>query len=518
MDAQSMTEIAGMSAEVRKILAEVKTTYGAIEKTASDFSARWEQAKAEVATKAEVQVLLNRIHDVAARDQDNRNGSMVQRVDYSVRTLREVILKCSPEEAKATYDLFLTSQPINSKISDLHYYSARVSMLQAIMRKRDRTWNPSMIRTPRGKLLWREYVNLAKDILGEDVMTRAFDTTEVSEWVPTILSTELIKYIEHYGGLIPALINFDMPAGLYNVPITTGANVARYFPEYAGLPSGGFDYSTGPLYANNAVPTDKIAFDAERMRTWINVTGDLQEESVIPMLPWALGETGSGVRRALETACINGGTANQEPDYDNSSAAAGDGSKDARQAWDGIRRAIKVNNTAGRTAVYDAATTEGGKLTMKGVTEALILMDRYAVPEGTSGTSAPPVYMLSSMKGYLDLLDMPEYLTVDAAGARATNVTGAVGAVLGIPVIISEYQRKDVSATGFNTVGGPNTKTSYVMFHRGTWALGTFRGIWTEQERLAGYDQNVVWAWWKGDFQKLRAATVVSEVAVINVS
>jgi len=510
MDAKSLAELAGATAELRQILDGVKSEYGATNKSLSDFSERLTQTKAEMVTKAEVAALLARVNDIAARD--SNRGTMVPQLDYNMRSMREVMEESQPTQARELFGLFLTSQPVNENVREYHRLSAKIALLQTIMRKVDRAWTPERASSLRTKLLWRQYLTLGRDLLGDGALARAFDSAEVSEWVPTILSAELARYIEIYGALIPNLVNFDMPSGLYERPITTGYAEARLFTETTTLPSGGFNYAGGGhLYADGSAPAGKIQYDAEKLRAFLVLTGDLQEESIVPMLDWGLGEVGAATRRALEKACQNGGTANAEPDADNLAAAATDGSKDARQAWDGMRRRIKVNATT-----YNAGTTEGNRFTVFGLIQTLALMKQYAIP-GPVPNGPPPVIGIASFKGYIDLIDTPEFLTADKRGPAASNTTGAVGETMGIPWVISQYARQDVTTTGFQTAGG-QTLTSFVLFHRGSWTLGTFRGLYTEQERLAGFDQNVVYAWWKGDFQKIQAAAEPTEAAMVNIS
>jgi hypothetical protein len=74
------------------------------------------------------------------------------------------------------------------------------------------------------------------------------------------------------------------------------------------------------------------------------------------------------------------------------------------------------------------------------------------------------------------LLADTNLLTVDKFGPNATILNGQIGAVAGVPVIVSEWVREDLNATGVYD-GITTTKTFNLCVNRNEWAMGTRMGL-----------------------------------------
>jgi hypothetical protein len=95
-------------------------------------------------------------------------------------------------------------------------------------------------------------------------------------------------------------------------------------------------------------------------------------------------------------------------------------------------------------------------------------------------------------------------MTVDKYGQFATVLNGELAKFFNSPVILSEFVREDVAATGVNTSGGPNTKTTVLCANRECFLNGERRTMTINRsdQRHIETDQTVVVGTRRGDFQE----------------
>jgi hypothetical protein len=96
-------------------------------------------------------------------------------------------------------------------------------------------------------------------------------------------------------------------------------------------------------------------------------------------------------------------------------------------------------------------------------------------------------------------------LTVDKMGPQATILNGQIGSVFGVPVIVSEWVREDLNASGVYD-GITTTKTVMLCVNRNEWAIGQRMALDVEVDDSIYREtfQRVVVAFQREDFQPSR--------------
>lgn len=352
--------------------------------------------------------------------------------------------------------------------------------------------------------MWADYQRLQRELFPEDFYARAFDTADAAEWVPDILASDLLRYIEVRGAIIPLFRSFPMPAALYRIPFTTGAGKASRWVELAASQSGAVNYTAGAMYASDQAPAGRATFDAERLRSKLVTTREFIEESIVPVLDFMVIDCADGIRRAIEDCIINGDAASAGIDSDLSyTVTVGVGQ--SRTCWDGLRALAQANDSASNTV----QPVTGNHATVANLITAKTTMGRYAIDPGS-------LAWICGLRSYVDLLDLADFITMDKLGTAATLITGQVGNIFGSPVVVTEYIRQDLQASGLYTTS-TGSQTIMILVHRPSWWLGNWRGITTEPERIPGFNQDVMWAWWSGDFQKMTTSTETTEFVLSDI-
>lgn len=263
---------------------------------------------------------------------------------------------------------------------------------------------------------------------------KALDTQtagEGLEWVPTILSAELIRMIE-LAYRIPALHrDIPMPSDPYVIPAQVGKQIAYKIEEQVE-PTG---QTKIPL---SKFVTGKVTMTGAGVGTRTLVSHYLEEDSIVPVLPLIKEGIADSANEAMEQAIINGDTTATHQDSDVTSA------DDRRKLWKGYRKLALENNWKEDLSTFDY--TNIGKLQKK--------MGKY-------GTFINDLVFIGGISVWNQMKSLEEVITVDKYGPRATILTGELGKLDGIPIITSGVVREDLNASG---VYDGTTKTQTVMF------------------------------------------------------
>ena len=205
----------------------------------------------------------------------------------------------------------------------------------------------------------------------------------------------------------------------------------------------------------------EITFDVKTIMTAAQLTDEVEEDSIVPILPILKEDINYSIQYAIEDAVMNGSTTSVGWDADLIDA------DDSRLAWGGLRK----------YAIDNSLTKEldGTNFTTDNLLILRAMMGKY-------GVDVSKLAIIVSPKGYAKLLGLDEVLTMDKFGPKATILTGEQAKFLGMPIIISEAVRDDVSATGINTAPS-DPYTTLMMLYRPSFAVGTLRDLKFEPYR-----------------------------------
>lgn len=332
----------------------------------------------------------------------------------------------------------------------------------------------------RYKRLRDTYEKIKKGV-GMDTATAA----EGTEWVPTIMSGEVIRRVENEAVVAGLFRRATMPSKAWDWPIV-GAGAVGYV-----MPESTTDAVTA-LITSTVVGTSKVTFTAVKAAIFVPVSAELTEDAVAGGLSIITDEIVLGMTRNLENAIINS-------DSTNIGVAAANQDNDITGAY-----AIQKLFAAGLREKALAGTTVDGGANIIGTT---VLRSLRKGLSGAKSVKPTDIAYIMSSKSYVNLLSDPNLLTMEKFGPMATLLTGFLAAVDGSPVVVSDYVRDDVAATGVNTAAGPNTLTTVLAVHRPSWAIGDRRMLTLKSDNHILTDSLHLVATWRGDFQPVLATT-----------
>ena len=114
-----------------------------------------------------------------------------------------------------------------------------------------------------------------------------------------------------------------------------------------------------------------------------------------------------------------------------------------------------------------------------------------------------------------NLLGLPEVITVDKYGAKATIHSGEVGRIYGMPILVSEYIANTLKDDGTDDTAG--TKTVMMIVNKRYFAVADRGSVMLETDRNIVNSTNLLVAHRDVDFKKLltNANTAVAELVNI---
>jgi HK97 family phage major capsid protein len=271
---------------------------------------------------------------------------------------------------------------------------------------------------------------------------------EGDEWVPTLISQSYLEefHLEHK--VASLFQQVPMGSSPFEVPVQTDSKKAKLVGE-------------GATNASQTFGTDVVTLNAKKASDFYELPEELHEDSAPAILQLARKEVVDSVTRAIESAILNGDTTATHMDNDITAAS------DFDKAWKGLRKLALESEAASAGSVIDA----GGNAVVKADLIAMrAAMGRYGVdPSRLAYIVSPAVYS--------QLMDLDIVQTLDKFGPNATVLSGSLGAINGISVLVSEHCREDLSASGVNTLAGPNTFSAAHLVNFDRFMMGMRRPI-----------------------------------------
>lgn len=406
----------------------------------------------ESATKEQVEELCKKVHDLTELAQKKSAEH-----EGEVKALVEEVLKNHPGFTPQRKMEFADNQPtkleeiIDSLPVDLQKQADDLFIVSAITRRK-----PNQLKG------WNGFTRK----LGE--FKKALDTATAhqgTEWVPTGFTNQLFELVRLENKVMALFPQITMPTNPYNLPIQIGRLTSFKHAEQTADTS----QTTIPV-GDTADLTDKTTLTAVGHAVQVLCSKDVEEDSIIPMLPFLRSQIVSTLAEGREDCTLNGDTQTTHEDTDQT------GATNRRKMWLGLRRMANANS-------YSADMSE---FTLSNI--RLLLR----APMGKYGVNPSSLAIVTGVKGYLNLINLKEVTTVDKYGPGATVLAGELAKVDGIPVIVSEWVREDLGSAGI--YAATSSKTVLHVVNRNAFAVGVRResSIQLLIEKYADSDQDAL--------------------------
>ena len=317
---------------------------------------------------------------------------------------------------------------------------------------------------------------------------RALDvdtSAEGTEWVPTGIGSSFHEKVRASGKIAPLFPRIDLPTNPWKWPIegadTTAYRVAEPTADNESKPTA------------STPGTRAATFDAEIFGVRTLWSRSLDADSAIAIQSYVGRKLAQAFVDGEEKAILDGDTDGTHQDADVHAL----GATDVRWSWDGLRKKGLAQTVA--TATTCTALNLG--------------VVRKAM--GKWGVNPADLAFIIGVTNMHTLLADTNLLTVDKMGPNATILNGQIGAVFGVPVIVSEHVREVLNASGVED-GITQTKTYMLCVNRNQWAIGQRMALDIEVDDSIYREtfQRVGVAFQREDFQHIGSAATDEDTAI----
>lgn len=222
-------------------------------------------------------------------------------------------------------------------------------------------------------------------------------------------------------------------------------------------------YATGIADLTN-VPTSNqhmissVDFTPHKFMATTHLAKDEEEDTVLPLIDFLRAAATRRLARAIDKSILRGTGALSG--FNNAGATITAGGT----GYPSVIKGVTALSSAASLAVKTGSATT--KADPASIAAARTAMGKYGLQLGND------LVYITSIEGYNNLVTTSDFRTVDKFGPNATYLTGSVGAVYGIPIIISEFM--DNVGTLNNQVGSLIYKPGFMIAER--------RGVEIESE------------------------------------
>ena len=302
-------------------------------------------------------------------------------------------------------------------------------------------------------------------------LTRAaMDSTTAGsgdELVATLEARELWMDVNLHTMVAPLVPTFPMPSNPFDIPRQLGE--VNFYPG-----------TENTAAAATALSTGKAALTAYELVGQVPYSFTLEEDSVVALLPEIRAGLVRNVAEVLDDIILNAdATATNNINADGVRITSADAGKAHwLLGYDGIVHLPLVDNTAQRNNHSAAASDD--------------MFNEIRTKLGRYGARPSQLVWVMDVNTFIRTQSVSQFRTMDKLGPNATLLTGMLGAIEGIPVIVSEQMRL-ADTDGKVTASGNGTNTGRLLiFNRTQWAQGFRRELTIDVDRDNQKRQTVV--------------------------
>jgi hypothetical protein len=299
----------------------------------------------------------------------------------------------------------------------------------------------------------------------------AMDSTTTDagdELVPTGEARELWEDVNLETMALPLFTRVNMPTNPFDIPLQMGD--VNWYPGTQNV-----------ALTSTAPDTGKQTLTAYELGAMVPWSYDLDEDAVIAMMEelrrHLVRNTAEVIDDVLLNADVSTGTGNI-----NNDTVAITSTTAGKAHWligfDGLIKLPLVDNTNMRVD-HNAAVNDDlfNKQRSK--------MDRF-------GVRPSELAYIMDVNTYIRSLSVSNFRTLDKLGPNATLLTGQLGQVEGIPVIVSEQMKLAATNGKVHATAANNTTGRVLLLNRTQWRVGFRREMTIETERSPSKRQNLL--------------------------
>ena len=305
---------------------------------------------------------------------------------------------------------------------------------------------------------WQTNVKAAMDSTTSEAGGELVDTQEArAMWEDVNLETSIAP-------LFPAV---QMPSNPFQIPLQLGD--VNWYPGVENVSA-----------KSTALATGRQTLTAHELVAEVPWSYDLDEDAVIAMMEELRRHLMRNAREVIDDVLLNGDTNTTDNiNADGTTISATDpGAAHWLVGFDGMVKLPLSDNTT-QSNNHGAAVSDD-------------MFNEVRAKLGKYGVRPSELAYVTDINTFIRSLSIDSFRTLDKFGPQATVLTGQLGAVEGVPVIVSE-QMALADSDGKVSYSGNTTDTGRLLvFNRSQWRIGFRRELSIETVRDVQKRQNLM--------------------------
>jgi HK97 family phage prohead protease/HK97 family phage major capsid protein len=295
-----------------------------------------------------------------------------------------------------------------------------------------------------------------RDVFDTKYGSRMKAVTSVDQFLSNF-SSNIYTEMEQQLVIAPMFNRIAVDAKTFRVPVAdedTDGDVAMF--KSGSFATGIGDTTNVPTSNQNSIAS--VDFTPHKFMATTHLAKDEEEDTVLPLMDFLRAAATRRLARAIDKSILRGtGALTGFTASPTNSITAGTGYASVIEG---------ITNLTADASLTVATGSSTDKVDPSDIASARAAMGKYGLQLGND------LVFITSIEGYNNLVTTSDFRTVDKFGPNATYLTGSVGAVYGIPLVISEF---------LDNVGSSGNHLGVLLYKPG-FMIAERRGIEIESE------------------------------------
>lgn len=294
-----------------------------------------------------------------------------------------------------------------------------------------------------------------KTFLEDSELKKAMTLTTHADWVPTDFSRDFIDRV---------MLELKVAALFVELPMARGK---MDFSRKNAF-SSAYKKTEGSDAVVSQATSGKMSMDAVTICDYQEITYELDEDAAFAQAPMMREDAITGIGRAIESCIVRGDTSLTHMDSDVTLAY------DARKCWKGLVKHALERSYTSSLSTFTAESVLGMKASMGSPYGADASKLAWIAGVGVAVSKLPNLKDSSNNRIYLE--------NGTPGAASVAMLPGRTGVLGGSPVLVSEFMREDLNASGVYDAS-VITKGSLLLVRTDGFARGVVRNILVETDK-----------------------------------
>jgi len=312
-----------------------------------------------------------------------------------------------------------------------------------------------------------------------------------ADMIPTLFAATSYHFFRLASTVFGLFTTFEMPGNPFVWPKFTSGPTVRRVLEATQRVQGNIASGTIP---ESELGTDKVTFTAGKIGALTFYSDEQLRNSSVAWAEALMQEYVNAMAKAADYVVLNGDEDDTATNWSYYGATPGGTDNNRILIVDGLRKIAAANSDSVAEATFDAESPQ--------------VLQKMMGSRGIIGRDIGNLVMIMDLGTSYVADALGEYESLADVGPNATLLTGQVGQVKGVPIVVSQEMKLAEANGRYTWDGGSDAKGHTVMGHRDIVRIGRDRNQILQTESMQFSDMWGLYSMLGFDLQLMEAGGV----------